>query len=93
MAKKVKTFEEAEAYTKRLFAKDRCPFVMGADFWLNSQLSVAKYSGGCVYNGVRYVIDYDTCDLVRFDCLDVYLEFYKENRPHHDKDGNLIEKQ
>ena len=47
--KKPTTFEEAEAYTEALTAKDGCPFVMGPNFWLSSQLSVAKYYGGCSY--------------------------------------------
>lgn len=89
--KKPTTFEEAEAYTKVLFAKDHCPFVMGPDFWLNSQLSVAKYYGGCTYNGVKYVVVPATADLVRFDCLDIYKKFYQRNRPHYDKGGNKTE--
>lgn len=79
--KKPTTFEEAEAYTKALFAKDHRPFVMSPDFWLNSQLSVAKYYGGCDYNGVKYVIVPSTCDMVRFDCLDIYHKFYKKTVP------------
>lgn len=89
--KKPTTFEEAEAYTEALTAKDGCPFVMGPHFWLNSQLSVAKYYGGCDYNGVKYVVVPQTADLVRFDCLDIYKKFYQKNRPHYDKDGNKIE--
>lgn len=27
--------------------------------WLDSQLSIARFSGGCTINGVRYVIRYD----------------------------------
>lgn len=27
--------------------------------WLNSQLSIARFSGGCTINGVQYVIRYD----------------------------------
>jgi len=26
--------------------------------WLNSHLSIARFSGGCTLNGRRYVIDY-----------------------------------
>lgn len=31
------------------------------DTWANSQLSIAKYYGGCTVNGVRYVLDYENC--------------------------------
>lgn len=91
MSKKPTTFEEAEAYTQALTAKDGCPFVMAPDFWLNSQLPVAKYYGGCDYNGVKYVVVPTTGDLVRFDCVDIYHKFYEKNRPHYDADGNKIE--
>lgn len=90
MSRKPKTFEEAEKYTEALFAKDHCPFVMGPDFWLNSQLSVAKYYGGFDYNGVKYVIVPSTGDMVRFDCLDIYHKFYEKDRPHYDKEGKLV---
>lgn len=90
--KKPTTFEEAEKYTEALTAKDHCPFVMGPDFWLNSQLSVAKYYGGCTYNGVEYVVVPSTADLVRFDCLDIYKKFYMKNRPHYDENGQRIGK-
>lgn len=31
------------------------------DTWANSQLSIAKYYGGCTINGVQYKLDYDNC--------------------------------
>ena len=31
------------------------------DYWISSQLSIAKYSGGCRINGVDYFLDYDNC--------------------------------
>ena len=36
---------------------DRIPY----DSWINSQLSIAKFYGGCVLNGEQYVLDYDNC--------------------------------
>jgi len=33
---------------------DRIPY----DVWANSQLSIAKYYGGCKVNGKDYVLDY-----------------------------------
>lgn len=29
--------------------------------WANSQLSIAKYYGGCILNGKHYVLDYENC--------------------------------
>ncbi len=39
--------------------------------WQNTQLSIAKYAGGCSYNGAQYVIAYEEHDqpLVRMDLL------------------------
>lgn len=37
------------------------------DCWRNSQLSVARFSSGCIINGTRYVLDPDTDYLVRHD--------------------------
>jgi hypothetical protein len=31
------------------------------DTWANSQLSIAKYYGGCTINGVYYTLDYENC--------------------------------
>ncbi len=36
---------------------DRIPF----DEWINSQLSVARFYGGCTLNGVQYECDYKNC--------------------------------
>lgn len=30
--------------------------------WSNSPLSVAKYYGGCDYNGKKYMLDYNNCE-------------------------------
>lgn len=37
------------------------------EYWRNSQLSVARFSSGCIINGTRYVLDPDTDYLVRHD--------------------------
>jgi len=31
------------------------------DLWINSQLSVARFYGGCKLNGKEYVVDYKNC--------------------------------
>lgn len=35
--------------------------------WINSQLSVARFSGGCIINNTKYVVCNLTNDLVRED--------------------------
>ena len=47
--------------------------------WLNSQLSIARYYGGCTYQGVSYVIDMQHPDkpLVRQDVLTAELKVAK----------------
>jgi hypothetical protein len=37
------------------------------DRWRNSQLSVVRFSSGCIINGVHYILDPDTDFLVRTD--------------------------
>lgn len=37
------------------------------DYWRNSQLSCARFSGACILNGVKYVLDPVTDYLVRED--------------------------
>ena len=34
--------------------KDRIPY----DTWANSQLSIARFYGGCDLNGKKYILDY-----------------------------------
>lgn len=78
---KAKTKDAADRLIDGLVARDGVPFVMSPDYWLNSQLSPAKYYRGITYNGVHYQIDYDTGDLVRSDCYELYIKFYKVDRP------------
>ena len=35
--------------------------------WRNNQLSVSRFAGGCILNGVRFILDPDTDYLVRED--------------------------
>lgn len=37
--------------------KHRIPY----NNWSNSQLSIARYYGGCILNGKTYVLDYKNC--------------------------------
>lgn len=37
--------------------KKRIPYKV----WSNSQLSIARFSGGCKINGEDYVLDYKNC--------------------------------
>ncbi len=89
-AHKVTTKEQADRLIDKLVTKDSAPFVMSPDYWLNSQLSVAKYYGGITYNGVHYQIDYDTGDLVRSDCYELYIKFYKNDRPKIEEAKNDV---
>jgi len=40
--------------------KHRIPY----DTWINSQLSVVKYYGGCKLNGKQYKLDYKNCKTI-----------------------------
>lgn len=85
---KAKAKDAADKLIDKLVVKDGVPFVMSPDYWLNSQLSIAKYYGGMTYNGVHYQIDYDTGDLVRSDCYGLYIKFYKVDRPRIKEEAN-----
>ena len=76
----IRTRSQAHEYTDRLFKKDHCPIYIGKSHWVKSELSSAEYYGGCTYKKVKYILDYDTYDLVRADCLELYLKFYKPER-------------
>lgn len=45
---------------------DRIP----SEQWMNSQLSVARFYGGCTIHGERYVIDYTDGALVKASVLE-----------------------
>ena len=59
--------------------------------WLDSQLSLARYSGGCSLNGHSYVIDMDSKDrpLVRSDVLAAEVKAKKQA----EKDAREAEKE
>ena len=42
---------------KNVVQPKRIPY----ETWANSQLSIAKYYGGCITNGVKYTLDYENC--------------------------------
>lgn len=46
--------------------------VMTEEFWMNSMLSVARFSGGININGKLYILDYSTKDLIRSDFVKTY---------------------
>lgn len=50
------------------------------EFWIHSQLSVARFYGGCEYNGTRYIIDMETGDLVKASYLKEYTKHHKIGR-------------
>lgn len=84
--KECKSYKEAEAFSEELFNKHHQPVIMTVEYWNNSQLSVAKYSGGCTLNGVQYMIDYDTLDLVMTKFHPTYVRWFKAARPRYDKE-------
>lgn len=49
---------------------DALPIIMTEESWMNSQLSIARYTGGININGVQYIV-YGT-DLLRMDWFPVY---------------------
>jgi len=56
------------------------PDYFAYEFWIHSQLSVARFYGGCEYNGTRYIIDMETGDLVKASYLKEYTKHHKIGR-------------
>ena len=50
------------------------------EFWVHSQLSTARFFGGCRYNGTLYFIDMETGDLVKGSFLKEYAKHHKIGR-------------
>ena len=77
------------------------PILMAEDFWLNSQLSVARFSGGLTSGGKTWLVIPPANDLVRQDfskyyCKlgrDRFLEVLKEHQQASDKELLAIYKE
>ena len=52
--------------------------MMTKEFWMNSQLSVARFYGGCKMGGHRYLIVGYEADLVRDDFIEYYAKLGRE---------------
>lgn len=58
--------------------KNQTVVMMAKEFWLASQLSVAKYSGGCQAWGHEYLVMPQTYDLLRSDFIPQYRKLGRE---------------
>lgn len=56
------------------------PDYFAYEFWIHSQLSVARFYGGCEYCGEYYAIDLQTGDLVKASFMDEYIKHHKIGR-------------
>ena len=65
------------------------PIVMTREFWLNSQLSIARYSGGIKLNGKQYVVE--GTDLILIDWLPVYKTLGRERTIGLIKNGTTLD--
>ena len=58
--------------------KNQTVVMMTKEFWLGSQLSVAKYSGGCRVWGHEYLVMPQSYDLLRSDFIPQYRKLGRE---------------
>jgi len=58
--------------------KNQTVVMMTKEFWLGSQLSVAKYSGGCRAWGHEYLVMPQSYDLLRSDFIPQYHKLGRE---------------
>ena len=77
------------------------PICMTKEYWMASQLSVAKYTGGCKAWNHEYLVMPQSLDLLRLDFIPVYkkvgrdkfLEVLKTNPQATDKELKVIFKE
>ena len=72
------------------------PILMTYETWANSQLSIARHTGGVKIDGVFYMIisEYSnryTPDLLRYDWVPVYNKLGRENTIGLIKNGTTID--
>lgn len=67
------------------------PILMTEEFWRNSQLSVAKYYGGCRYNGHEYII-VDKFGRDLFECSAIAKKEGREKAIEPGEPADLIRK-
>ena len=65
------------------------PILMTADYWMNSQLSIARHSGGIKINGDVYILIGD--NLIRKDWFPVYAVFGEQGTFGLIRNGTSLE--
>lgn len=57
----------------------KIPILMAYDYWINSQFSVAKYTGGVRINGDNYILAFSPTSKQKPDLLrETWLPIYKK---------------
>lgn len=54
------------------------PIIIHRDYWLNSQLSIARFYGGIGINEFQYILCGHEQDLVREDFYDLYISLGRD---------------
>lgn len=67
----------------------KSPIVIKYDFWINSQMSIARFYGGLRYNGKDYTIDHESKDLIRDDWFRYRMYFTYDEFIELVKEGDL----
>ena len=67
------------------------PIFMTADYWMNSQLSLARYSGCIRLNGQEYIVVGKEKDLVRKDWIPVLKKLGRERTIGIIKNGTSLD--
>ena len=72
------------------------PILMTYDFWINSQFSIVKFTGGLKINGEYYCLAFeqknkDTPDLLRYDWMKVYKKLGREKTIKLINNGTTID--
>lgn len=67
------------------------PILIEEGYWMNSQLSVARFYGGIKFNGEEYVIIPPKNDLLLFKWVPVYKALGRERTVNLIKSGTSLE--
>lgn len=67
------------------------PILIEEAYWMNSQMSVARFYGGMKFNGEEYVIVPPKNDLIQVKWVDVYRKLGRERTIGLIKNGTSLE--
>ena len=66
------------------------PIMMTKEYWMNSQLSVARFTLGCIVWGHEYLVDPPSGDMLRKDFISFYAKLGRDRFMQMLKDNPAV---